>query len=294
MKILLHEDLILSFLVQNPEYKQYQHQITQILNNEQSVFLYSKKYFSYIQEKLNEDEVENYQRFVTKLSDSIDADIQIQSNTNSQCFEDEFIHIFSSIPDKIIGTISLQLPSESLKNNIPNIATLSLQKKPNYDWLLINLAILHPNKVSTSCFDFTTNQEVDNFFKDIFKIPKHINIVHIFDTQCNLAHNKFDSIATKKMVHYYTKFVSTKRNPTGNIDNKKFLKQKFGSKHKMLTISADKAHGRRIIFEHLIITCDNDYWNLEVNASDWEIDVQYSIEKANTWLTRVTYTEYRS
>lgn len=261
--------------MQNLDNKEHQKQIRKILDNENSVFLYSKKFFSFIENELSEEYIDEYQRLVTKFNDST-TNVNIKSSESSKNFDDEILHINSKTEAKVVVSIAYNQPSQTVQQQIPNIAVLSQQQKPNYHWLVINLAILHPNKITVREFSFKTNNLIKIFFDDIFSMPKHISEIYIFDTQCNLKHDKFDCIAKKINVNYLTIFHSPNRYPTKNIENKKVIKEKFGGKHKMFTTHQNNAHGRRIIFENIVVTCDNDYWNLEVNASDWCIDVQYS------------------
>ncbi len=290
MKILLNKDLLLNFLSQNFTDKGLQIQVNKILANENSVFLYSKKFFQFIKNELNEEYETEYMALFTKFSDS---GINISSITTSTSFEDEFLNIYDKTPGNVIAAITYDEPSTQIMSAIQNIAIISAQSKPNYHWLVTQLAILHPNKVSVNCYDFTNNIDVDSHFTNIFKLPKRIPITNIFDTQCNLVHSKFDyllQIPTR--LYYFTKFKSREKD---QYDRRKEIKYKFGTSSKVfLTQPKTEAHGRRVIFENIIITCDNDFWNLEVNASDWCIDVQYSEEDFQKWLSRQSqYTEFR-
>lgn len=290
MKILTHKDLLFGFIKQKLNNKEHQKQIRQILDNENSLFLFSKKFFLFLKEELEDEYQHEYERLFTKFSDS---GISVASSQNSQNFDAEIVHIFSTTHDKVIVNIACNAPSQEIQNAIPNVAVLSQQKKPNYHWLAINLAISHPNKVTLRCFEFSTNAEITEVFRNAFFIPKTISIVNIFDTQCNLNHDKFDYILQKSFrVNYYTKFSSREKN---QFDRKDEIKNHFGSSVKVfLSKHGQKAHGRRIIFENLIITLDEDFWNLEVKGSDWNIDIEYGEETARNWLNRVNqYNEFR-
>lgn len=203
------------------------------------------------------------------------------------------MHIFSTTQDKVVVSISCNQPSQEIQKAIPNIAVLSQQQKPNYHWLVVNLAVLHPNKVTLRCFEFSTNAEITEFFRNSFKIPKAISMVNIFDNQCNLNHNKFDYVVKNSLrVSYFTKFSSREKN---QFDRKDEIKNQFGNSARVfLSNRGQKAHGRRVIFENIIITSDEDFWNLEVNASDWNIDIEYGEQTARNWLNRVNqYNEFR-
>jgi len=290
MKILTYKDLILGFIKQNLENKEHQKQVRQILGNENSVFLYSQKFFAFIKESIEPDELDTFQNLLKQFSD---YGQNIKSSSNSQNFGDEILHIFSATQDKVVVSISCNQPSQEIQNVIPNIAILSQQQKPNYHWLVVNLAILHPNKVTLRCFEFSTNAEINEFFENAFIIPKAISMVNIFDTQCNLNHDKFDYVVNNSLrVSYFTKFASREKS---QFDRKDEIKNHFGNSAKVfLSNRGQKAHGRRVVFESIIITSDEDFWNLEVNGSDWNIDVEYSEQTARNWLNRTNqYSEFR-
>lgn len=66
MDILLYKDLICNFLNQTIDNKEHLLQIKKILENENSIFLYSKKFFQFIKDELGDDYLEDYQSFVKK------------------------------------------------------------------------------------------------------------------------------------------------------------------------------------------------------------------------------------
>ena len=153
--------------------------------------------------------------------------------------------------------------------------------------------MLHPNKITANCFDFNSNNQITTFFNDVYRLSKEIKHTNIFDAQCNLDHDKFDYPKTKKSkIYYYTKFRSREKD---EFERKDAIKNHFGNSAKVfLTKPRKNAHGRRILFSNIIISTDQDFWNLEVNSSDWTIDVQYSKEDTVNWLLfRSNYNEFR-
>jgi hypothetical protein len=278
MKILTHKDLILGFIKQNLVDKEHQKQIHQILDNENSVFLFSKKFFSFIKEELGEEYQHEYERLLTKFSD---FGYSIASSPNSQNFDDEILHILAATQDRVVISIACNQPSREVQNSISNIAVLSQQQKPNYHWLVVKLAILHPNKVTVNCFDFQTNGEIKAFFDGIFSIPKQITIVNIFDRQTtDFNHNRFDSIRTTKSIKYFTfahKYIIQ------DIDT---IKGFFNRVKIFTTRTKNITHGRRVLFENLVLISDNDFNNLNV-GEDWNIDIQYSEKDFQNWLSRL-------
>jgi len=268
MKILTHKDLILGFIKQNLENKQHQKQVRQILDNENSVFLYSQKFFAFIKESIEPDELDTFQNLLKQFSD---YGQNIKSLSTSQTFNEEFLHIFSTTQDKVVISISCNKPNQEIQTQIPNIAVLSQQRKPNYHWLVVSLAILHPNPILVRNYDFENDKEVDEFFFDIFSIPKSIRFVSIFDDACNFQHNKFAFLSKKKVsVLYYT----VKLNITDSKQRFDNLKKSFSVK---MFAKPKGGHEREINFEGIIIIPTNDFWMLNItDGKKWSISVLYN------------------
>ena len=279
MKVLIYKDLILGFIKQNLENKEHQKQVRQILGNENSVFLYSKKFFAFISESLEPDELDTFQNLLKQFTD---YGQNIKSSSNPQNFDEEMLHIFSTIQDKVVVSLSCNQPSQEIQTQIPNIAILSQQQKPNYHWLVANLAILHPNPIQLRNYDFKNDNEIDKLFYDIFSIPKNIRFVSIFDDACNLQHKKFDFLIKNKVsVLYYTSKLNTSDSKQ-RFDNltKKFLVKMFGK--------PKGGHEREINFEGIIIIPTNDFWMLNVtDDKKWSISVLYHEEEAKKSLNYV-------
>lgn len=280
MNILLYKDIILGFIRQDTHDKQIQKQIQKILENENSKHLFSKKLFVLLREGLEEEHLDQLERLFTKFSD---LGTNTASNQSSQNFDEEMLHIFSSNNTKQIITLSYNEPSDEIKKSINNIAILSYQSKPNYHWLVSELASIHPYKVTARCYEFNTNTDVSQFFNDLFNIPLKISNVNIFDSQCNLDHNKFNFLTANTIkVNYFSKFKSREKD---QFDRRDEIKGHFGQSANVFLIKrGNRAHGRRIIFENLTVTLDDDFWNLDVNNTDWNIDVEYCEQTANNWL----------
>lgn len=271
MEILIYKDLILGFIRQNMSDKSHQKWIKTVLENEHSTFLYSKQYFQNIQATLEDTDEDSYQAWVKNVMDH-GKNIK---NTNQS---NDFDALFEEIHAKSMANLVLTIAYQESNRSIQNIAILSKAEKPNYHWLVTTLAALHPNKISVSCHDFNENIAVDTFFEAVFEIPRKISEVKIFDRQCNLEHCKFDKIQSV-YVHYYTAFF---RNDMPQI--KRDIQAKF-RRSKVWTTQAGLAHGRRIIFENIILLTDHDFRELEIDR-DWFIDIQYSPDEVKKWLDR--------
>jgi hypothetical protein len=207
MDILFYKDFILSFILKTDIKVEYKTQIRKILDNDNSVFLYSKKFIEFLKTAIDENSpsFNAYMAFVLKLQQGGKL---VKSSVNSTSFEDEFIHIYLSHSSNTIITLSF---SENVKINdviTSKIGILSQQQKPNYHWLVVQLAICHPFTLSVDEDDFNENEEIDKFFADLFSIPKKITEVTIFDDYYNLeSHNKYDYIRNRNNISNRKKII---------------------------------------------------------------------------------------
>lgn len=277
MELLFYKDLIIDFVSQKIKPVEHQRLANKIFENENSVFLYSKKFFQFIEEELGEEYADEFRAIVTKIGDSGE---NIKSSELTTTFDEEFLHIYHSFSKNVLISISYSEPSKPILQKIPNIAVISKRKKPNYHWLVTQLAILHPNKVTVKSLNFKKDSEVKQFFDDIFKIPKNISRMNIFDRQTNrFTHNLFDSFKNTSSVFYYT--LDNKWNSL----NKNTVKNAF----KKITIHAtknkDDVHSRKLIFEGFELTSHHDFNDLLIGI-DWEIDILFSWDEAREQMTR--------
>lgn len=286
MKLLIYKDLILSYIRQEYDNDEHMSLIQKILYNENSVFLYSLKFINFLEREIG-DNSRHYNRFtsfVTKIQKEMQQKGNITSSQTSQCFDDEILHIFSTTQDNVVVVIASNQPSQEIQNAIPNIAVLSQQQKPNYHWLVVNLAILHPFTLSVDEIDFDNDAQTDKFFDDLFSIPRTISEVTIFDDYYNVnEHNKYAKIAKPKNVFvlYCTQNHYRKSDWNGNFNADKYniLKANF-SKFNLST--KDKgSHTRRIIFEGFIINPDIDLGLLnKTDKKMWSVHIRFSEERA--------------
>lgn len=284
MEILLYKDIILNFLTKSFSTSDYYKQVKKVIENDNSKILYSKKFFELIKNDLDEDFVLEFQSLFTRISD---LGTNITSSATSNTFEEEFIHIYNESTTDVVAAIKCDAPTSTLLRAINNIALLYQQEEYNYHWIVIDIAIAHPRKTSLHNYNFKFDAEIDNFFSNIFKIPKQITVIDVFNTQCNLEHKKFDSLINNPSIRYINYLTTQKKGQRGDNDEEyRLIKEKFGKKGKMHITHPNNAHGRRIICHNIIIYSDEDFWNLQVNRSDWSIDIQYCEETASKWTER--------
>lgn len=276
MKILVYKDLILTYIRQNYTSEEQKSLVEKILYNENSIFLYSKKFIELLEKEIDMSEssreLVRYHSFINKiLHQHQDKRPNVKTGDSATNFDEEFSRIYSTTQDKVVVTISCNQPSQKLQTIIPNIVVLSQQQKPNYHWLVANLAILHPNSILVRNHDFLDDNEIDKFFFDIFSIPRSISIVSIFDDACNFQHSKFRFLSEKKVkVLYYTVKLNIPDIQTKFND----LKRKLPSVK--LFGKPKGGHEREINFDGIITIPTNDFWMLNIkDGRKWSISVLF-------------------
>lgn len=287
MNILLYEDVIVHYLSNRnrEDNNNLDGMVRAIMENKNSVFLFSKKLLTLLENKVEKKDM--YQKFLTKLTNLREKKLAInyESSEETTSFEEEFVRIYKIHTSRVLITIALEEPSLTIKQ-ITNdrIAVLSQQQKPNYHWLVVNLAILHPFTLSVDEIDFDNDAQTDKFFDDLFSIPRTISEVTIFDDYYNLGkHNKYAKIAKPKnvFVHYCTKNHYKETDGNNNLNGGKysFLKENFPKLN--LHTKNRGSHTRRIIFEGFIINPDIDLDLLNKTGKKmWSVHIRFSEERA--------------
>ncbi len=274
MEILIYKDLIINFVSQRLKNKDQQKLISKIFSNDDSVFVYSKKFFQFIKDELGDDFTDEINALITKLSDN--RSNNIKSSDNSQNFDEEFLHIYRTHNKNVLVPISYSQLSELVSNQIHNFAIISEIQKPNFHWLVTQLAVLHPNKVTVKYSDFATNAEVNDFFNNVFRIPKLISKMAIFDRESNtFNHGKFDSFRNTASVFYYTLNHPSFQSIRGSFKKVSILT--IGNPHRL--------HQRKLVFEGFVLTSNHSFSELLVGG-DWEIDILYCHSEALQWISR--------
>jgi hypothetical protein len=277
MELLLYKDLIIDFISQKNESEENQRLVNRIFENENSRFLSSKKFFQFIEDELEEDYKYDFQAVVKKMADNGE---NVKSSEITTTFDEEFLHIHQSSSKNVLISISFSEPNRNLLKDIPNFVVISNRKKPNYHWLVTQLAILHPNKVTVKSSTFKKDSEVKQFFDDVFKIPKTISRMNIFDRQTNrFTHNLFDSFKNNASIFYYT--LDNRWNPL----NKHTVKNAFKKLTIHVTKNKDDVHSRKLIFEGFELTSHHDFNDLLIGI-DWEVDILFSWDEAKEQMTR--------
>ncbi|WP_027002808.1 hypothetical protein [Hugenholtzia roseola] len=301
MHILLYEDILVNYLNYKEESNDPESMVKAILENKNSIFLFSKRLLSFLEGKVSK---ELYQRFLTKLNNLREKKLAVNyaSTEETSSFEEEFIRLYNIHKSNVLITIAFEKPSESIQQATNNkIAVLSQQQKPNYHWLVINLAILHPFTLSVDEIDFRDDAETDKFFDDLFSIPRKISTIIIFDDYYNVdSHNKYAKVANRKDIlvfyctenHYrFAKYPKPDWNNNFNDDKYKILKKTF-SKLELWTKNRG-SHTRRIIFEGFIVNpdIDLDFLNKKNNKM-WSVHIRFNEHRAKE-ITNIIDIDYK-
>jgi hypothetical protein len=177
---------------------------------------------------------------------------------------------YNILPAKARRDIMLSISSLST-NSIGKRNSVVIEEivKPNFHWIWFKLASHSPNAISLRYFDFSNNQQIEEAFDQVLKIPHAPTCVDIYDRQANLTHNYFNSLK-HIFINYYTSVKD--RNGIAKVrDIKNYFRRV-----NIYDSSSKNIHERRIVCNNLIIESDEDFPNLTFDRPTWKIDFTYS------------------
>lgn len=273
MDILLHRDIIEKLILKKDIEKPALEEIHSILRNPKSRFVHSKSYVEFLKDLIPMEFRNEFLAIVTKFADSNGG----VESSQSVSFDDEFISLYNKSPSNIVLSIVYDDSSSELRNSVPNLAIFANKQKPNRDWLIIQLAMFHPNKITVYYRDFKSASEIQRFFESIFSIPKSTRRYYIFDRYRGMPEH-FDCIRQKNQIYYYTIY-----NNALDYDEIK-LKEFFKRLIIFTTRNPNLLHGRRIIFENFIISSHHSF-DMLMPDIDWELDIKFDPEMATERLS---------
>lgn len=143
--------------------------------------------------------------------------------------------------------------------------------KPNYHWIIFNLACYNPQPITLRYADFKSEAQIEQTFNFLLKCVQRPSFVDIYDKQVNLNHNLFEGIRNKVHINYYTGYG---RGVDDDIEKTENLKKHF-RRVKVLKTKSQYIHERKVIIKSLMIECDDDFWNLTLDRPNWKIDLTY-------------------
>ncbi len=225
------------------------------------------------------EETEYFQAFIRELYDN-DRIVVEKSNANLP-FKEQFKEI--AINSKISFLIPITLSNiEEYIQEIENLIIVDQAEKVNKHWIAIEL--LTNNLCNVSFVDFKSDIEINAFFENIFKLPKFIKQVKIFNRDQDY---RYLTKIKGCNIDYYTLMNGSNANRHIRNETKKDIQKELGGKLKLMYTSNRRIiHERKIIFDNLIVTLDNSLENITINEPTWEIYLNYDKEKASKWISK--------
>ncbi len=238
--------------------------INSILYNEDIDILLTKNYLNVIENHINNTEI--LQSLIIELSDSNRLSVETLDNDENNIFEKLYIDNNENIESLFALTL----------NEEPNIEhyCYSKKNKKNKNKEFIIFELLKSSVISLHYYDFTSNQDIQNFIKKVFKLPKNLSRIEIFN---RYSEYKYFDFLKNKSIHYFN-FI-----PKGQLHKRKLeyitiekdLKLNLGRNLVLKTTDdSTKIHERKIFFNHFIITTDQAFDNLLISEPNWKIDIE--------------------
>ncbi|SHF09740.1 hypothetical protein [Chryseobacterium sp. OV279] len=255
--------------------------VNNILFNENVDILLTKSYLDFLEENI--DNIEILRTLVTELSDNNRiAHENIIDNNNENIFED----LYTDNCDRIDCLFAITLNTQP---NILHYRHSQINKiNKNIEFILFSLLI--SSILSLHYYDFTDNNKIQNFLKTVFKLPKKIGRITIFNRYSEYDNFEF---LKGKSIHYYN-LIPKNNKRTRQLEYiaiESNLKSNLG-KNLVLKSVGDltKIHERKIFFNHFFITFDQAFSNLQITEPNWKIDVEIDRKKCFLeWTKKIVY-----
>ncbi len=216
--------------------------------------------------------------------------------SNEQFIE---LHTTCNYPCLIsIADEDIEIEGTPISIAYPDIAIFNTAnfQKPNKHWQRISLAA--NNTFTVRYLDFQNQTEINQFFTEIFKLPRAINEVKIIDRymQNVTEHNNFDELKNRNIpIHYYTLNIPAKlsggRNPLPNLltDIQDIFNPSTVSFFH--TFNKDLIHERKVLFENFILETDEDFPRIKNSIKTWKIDITYNPSLTESILAKLNIGE---
>ncbi|MDV6170012.1 hypothetical protein R1T16_16355 [Flavobacterium sp. DG1-102-2] len=242
---------------------------------------FSTKYIDMITSSIGDDLVDHFRNYIVELY--VENRITITNlEEHKDEVDDEFINLAINSPETMTIPVTAT-DTKNLKSSVPNILVLDRISPINIEW--IKYELLTKNRFVVSCHNFTCNTEIKSFVESIFKLPRIIREVSIFDRE---RYNVFFSIFKNKHIHYYTR-LDRKTTIPDLHDSQKELRKQLGGKLKLYYSRDSKLiHERKVLFEGLLVTFDNSHVNTNISEPTWEISVLYDPSLLLKWKAKCT------
>lgn len=266
INISLYPELLETYFSSRKEFRKntFEYNLISIIENPNNKIVLTKKYLQFLDDIYcpDSDLYDDYSKFMTFI---IDEKCEIIESNNTETLDDEF----SYIANKCCSTIISILKTE--KNlNINNY--LCLEKAEICPKSKVYLSLLKDRTAIVNYCDFINNVELDNFFREIFSLPRGVSSTIVIERYANINHTYFDFFAEKNILVKYYKYKAT-------LADSSSLKRKFNRLELYNTTNVELVHERLILLGNLILNIDEDPMNLDVARKTWTISLTYSTEK---------------
>ena len=253
-----------------------------IIYNDSNKVLFSRKYIEHLEKLIPNSDL--FQALLMELNDK--NRIVVETTSLSSTVDEEYLEIYknSNLTFLFPITYSNEVAYSVIKDGkVSKISNSSIKGR-------IIDSLFTKGTYAASYQDFENDSDISDFFNELFKIPRSIQEVVIFDRQ--ITGTLLNGIKGKK-ISYYS--LLRDRSALAKIEAKNLLKDCLGAKAKLYcTGNARLIHERKILIESLIITSDNSLDNLTVKEPTWEINISSDQTKASTWKAKcVQFIELR-
>lgn len=246
-----------------------------IIESTLNKFVFNIDYINCLEQKIDENHPlrDDCNLFIKMLIDDdkigLNADINLNTNDSEIIFEKLSKLYFQ---DEILIGISEEhenINDESIILNVKNVS--SVNKNYIYSKLLTNevCQIRHT--------DIENNSDIIPLLNCTYQLHKEFEEVVIIDRQTNLNHNLYNLLIEKGVkFKYYTL--------NANLTDALIIKNKLKKYHIFNTNNTNLIHERIVIIKNLIITLDEDPFNIE-HRNTWLITIQLCSNSTNKILS---------
>lgn len=243
--------------------------IFESLNNK---IVYNIDFINLIEEIIDEDHPlkDDSNILIKKMIDnddemSINIGLNFNSNNSDIIFEE--LCKYSNNEDILIGISE----SKEIINHSKNIINLNNVKADNKNHIFSKLLTNEVCQIRHT--DLATNSDITLLLNYVYDLYNNYEFVIIIDRLANLNHNIYDHLINKSPIFKYYKL-------NFNSADAAVIKRKLKKYEIYNTTNPDLIHERTLIIKNLIITMDEDPYNI-IHRNTWNITIEYSRDSTN-------------
>lgn len=240
--------------------------LDRILTNKNNSFIINKKLLTYIEENLTDELFRKWENIFIYLSDN-----QHLISSNEDTLDSN--KIFNEIYKK--SDFSIILSSYSLKN------ASSLNKETLNDKLFIS--IMENSTIVFRPTDFTNQNEIINFFKQIFHYSKYNGRIILTS-----RHDNFNCALINELKLRFDQkdFWTTKKFTNCKTNSLEEMKKILGKQLRIFTTTNEYLHERQILMGNCILEFDDSFDKIDFETKTWHCTLSISqtltLEKINS------------